>query len=288
MQSRSGFIAEANMQERWEAALSLYSEARYQEALELLDGAAATPEVSILRGDLQMALGRAYEAAASYSAWVSIDAQNVRAHHCLAWCLRASKQWGRAERAYRKVLALDPGCDDARIGLGDCLLHLKRPEDALACFEECRAPASAAAVWFGKAVALQTLGFWEEAESLFLDVLGAQPQCSDALANLVALNIERFDLQRVERYALRLMEQAPDSPVALQALLIVAFERRQYEEASDYFSRWRQNLSTDDVSAPEEAVQYRLSKANVELLIQLRAQTGQQDSARPAAAGHRR
>jgi tetratricopeptide (TPR) repeat protein len=262
------------------AALSCYSEGRFVEGLELLElpnrPGEEAPEVHILRADFQMALGRFHDAVVNYAAGVSIDTENAYAHHRLAACLRQLKRWDRAEESYRRVLALDPGDDNARIGLGDCLLYLNRPADALACFEACHRQSESDALLFGRAVALQMLSRWEEAEALFARVLETQPQADEALANLIALNVERFDLRRVELYALRLLRHDPDSLIALQALTMVAFEHRKYEEASDYYLRWRANLAEGGAAAREDAIQYRMSRESVDRLIGISMQGRQE------------
>lgn len=274
----------------WEAALELQSHGRYAEALELLDAPGADLEsgsvdVGLLRGDLQLSLGRVHEAAATYSLVTAVDLRNVYAHHRLAACLRKLKRWDRAEENYRKVLALDPGCDGARIGLGECLLHLGRPEGALAAFDGCSPDLASVPVWFGRAVALHILNRWEEAEAMFVRVLQAQPESEETLANLIALNVERFDLARVERYGQQLLRVSPDSLIALQALTMAAFEHRKYEEASEYYFRWRENLPEGGVPAREDAIQYRLSRESVERLAEIREQKGRGGQARWAQAG---
>jgi tetratricopeptide (TPR) repeat protein len=253
------------------AAQSCYSEGRFREGLELLESpnraGEEAPEVHILRADFQMALGRLHDAVVNYSTGVLIDTENAYAHHRLAACLRQLKRWDRAEESYRRVLALDPGNDNARIGLADCLLYLNRPEGALACFEACHRQSGSVALVFGRAVALQLLRRWEEAEALFARVLETQPQADEVLANLIALNVERFDLRRVELYALRLLSHDPDSLIALQALTMAAFEQRKYEEAAVFYLRWRANLAEGGAAAREDAIQYRLSRESVDRLI---------------------
>jgi tetratricopeptide (TPR) repeat protein len=252
-------------------ALACYSDGRFAEGYELLNQPGDdAPEVSILRADFQMALGRLHDAVVNYTAGVSIDTENAYAHHRLAACLRHLKRWDRAEESYRRVLALDPGNDSARIGLGDCLLSLNRPEDALACFEACRRQRLSVAQLFGRAVALQMLRRLGEAEALFARVLEIHPQAEEVLANLIALNVERFDLRRVELYALQLLKHDPDSLIALQALTMAAFEQHKFDEASEYYFRWRTNLAEGGAAAREDAIQYRLSRENVECLIAFR------------------
>ncbi len=136
------------------------------------------------------------------------------------------------------------------VSAGARLLDQNRVNEALACFEACDDRRG----WFGRAVALQLLGRLDEAEAAYLRVLEQMAQ-PEALANLVALAIEKFDLERVERYARRLLQMDPDSIVAWQALLVVAVERREFASAASYFAR----IDGRPAPASEGAIQYRLS-----------------------------
>jgi len=125
-----------------------------------------------------------------------------------------------------------------------------RFEDALAFFEVSGDLRS----MFGRAVALQLLGRFEQAEAAYEQVLAADPKQEETLANLIALNIERFDLPRVELYSQRLLEVAADSAIALRGLIVVAVERRDYELAARYFARL-----TPGEEGARDTVEYRLN-----------------------------
>jgi len=148
-----------------------------------------------------------------------------------------------------------------RIRIGERLLRLGRLEEALASFVACIKEAAGAPALFGCAVALHLLERFDEAELQYERVLAADPKHAEALANLVALSVERFDLERVESYARRLLELDAHSTVALQALVIAAVERREYEIAAQYFSRIR-----PDAESAGNAIEYRLSPEMVERL----------------------
>ena len=137
----------------------------------------------------------------------------------------------------------------------------------------------------GKGVALHILNRWDDAEAMFLSVLQAQPESEETLANLIALNVERFDLARVDRYAGQLLRLSSDSLIALQALTLVAVEQRRYEEASNYYFRWLESLPEGGVSAREDAIRYRLSREIVERLSEIREQKWHSNQARWAQAG---
>jgi len=151
-----------------------------------------------------------------------------------------------------------------RIRTGDRLLKLGRFNEALACFAAGLKETADSKARFGCAVALQLLGRWEDAERQYNELLAADPAHEEALSNLVAMSVERFDLGRVERYARRLLELKGDSMVALQALVIAAVERREYETAAQYFSR-----IVPDTVFGGDAIEYRLSPEMVERLRSL-------------------
>ena len=139
----------------------------------------------------------------------------------------------------------------------------------MSCFEACWSETSLELSLFGKAVALQSLRRWEEAEALYKHVSAIQsPLGRGVLTNLIALSVEMFDLSRVERYALRLYEQRPESAIALQALALVAIERREYDEAARFYFRWLENAAESPGSTEiADAIQYRLTP---ESLVQLK------------------
>lgn len=258
---------------RVQAAIRLRAESRLAEALELLSAPGAyAQDVYTLRGDLQRELGQLHEAVGSYSTVIALDPQNVYAHQNLAGCLRKLHRWSAAADALRKILEGDSYSDGARIALGECLLQLKRPEDALACFEACWSEAARASALFGKAVALQLLGRFEESESLYLRFLELHPQAEEALRNLLALSMELFDLARAERYAKQLLKSDSRSGAALQALTVVAFERRSYESAAAYYRRLLETVPEEKLmhDGNDDIFEYRLSGKNRELLKQFR------------------
>lgn len=188
----------------------------------------------------------------------------------LALCHFRLSQWEAAAGAYRDVLARESHRDDARLGLGACLLHLSRTEEALACFEQCWSQTSRARAEFGKAAALQVLRRFDQAEAAYERALTADPRLDEALSNLIAMSMEVFDLSRIHRYALRLLDILPHSPIALQALTLVALERREFEEAAYYLGRFQAHPhATAPGEDAGEAIEYRLSQDVVARLTQM-------------------
>lgn len=259
--------------DRVEAALGLRASGRTTEALGLLsEPGDYSQDVYMLRGDLQFQLGQFHEAVGSYSTVIAFESHNMYALHRLAQCLSRLERWELAAETFRKLLSHDTYSDQAHIGLGDCLLHLNRPEEALSCFEACWSEAARLPALFGKAVSLQLLRRFDEAEMLYERILALEPKSEEALANLIAISTEIFDLSRVHRYALRLFGIAPRSTVALQALTLVAVERRDYETAAGYFADLMEHAPAGRFSQTDDCgeIEYRLSGDAVERLSTFR------------------
>jgi len=258
-----------------EAALGLRARGKMEEALDVLAGvtAPASQDIWNLRGDLQFELGRIQDATASYTAAMAAGSTNIHAVQNVALCHYRMKQWEAAAGAFRDVLAYESHRDDARLGLGACLLHLNRTEEALACFEQCWSQTSRARAEFGKATALQLVRRFDQAEAAYERALAADPKLDEALSNLIAMSMEVFDLSRIHRYALRLLDILPQSPIALQALVLVALERREFEEAASYFGRFLEH-APEPTSGGGETIEYRLGLEVVARLNQMLGNRG--------------
>jgi len=175
------------------------------------------------------------DAAVGHFTTVVANPENASAHLNLAIWLQREEQWDQAAQAYARSLCIDPMLEAARIGLGACLLKLDRIEDALEVFQQCddsTGPAS-----FGKAVALQLLGRFDEAAGVYDVLLGSEPNSPETLANLIAMSAERRDLEHMREYSQKLLSIAPQSAVALQGLATVALERRDNHQAAKYCDR---------------------------------------------------
>src|SRR5690349_15584806 len=136
--SGSAAAAAAGVNDPLQAALTLRSQGRFQEALDLLTGPGEfTADAYTLRGDLLTELGRLADAAGSYYTATVSAPGNLYARMHLASCLRRLGRWAEAVEAYQTVLNADPHRDAIRLELGDCLLHLNRLEQALNCFDQC-------------------------------------------------------------------------------------------------------------------------------------------------------
>jgi tetratricopeptide (TPR) repeat protein len=221
-----------------QTALALRAAGRCEEALDVLNGSGEySADFYILRGEIQLAMGRFQEAAGSYFTVAASEPENMFAQFNLAVCLQQLSRWTEAAQAFQKVLQVDAHRDEARLGLGACLLHLNRAEEALANFDGCWSDAARARAQFGKAVALQFLRQYDEAEAAYQRLLKTAEKPNEVLQNLLALSAEIQDWDAVQHYASRLLANSPQSLPALQGLAAVALERRQFETAVRYCGR---------------------------------------------------
>ena len=251
-----------------QAALTLRSQGRFQEALEMLSSAReSSTDVYTLRGDLLVELEQFAEAAGSYyTATVSAPA-NLYARTHLASCLRRLGRWEEAVEAFQTVLNSDPHRDPVRLEMGDCLLHLNRLEQALNCFDQCWSDAAQRPALFGKGVALQLLRRFDEAEIAYERMLALDGKAEEALSNLIAMSMEVFDLERVQRFSRRLVEINARSVPGLQGLTLVAVERGDMVTAARYFSTLA-GQAAESVRPtrdnPEEVMEYRVSRKAID------------------------
>jgi tetratricopeptide (TPR) repeat protein len=259
-------------------ALQLRAKGQPREALEALSAAGEfSTDFYVLRGDLQLELGQVKEAAGSYFTVTASEPDNIYAQRNLGLCLRRLARWEAAAEALHAVLKFDPHRDEVRLELGDCLLHLKRFEEALSCLDQCWSDGSRRRALFGRAVALQQLRRFDEAETFYERVLILDPRAGEALSNLIAISLEVFDLNRVQQYSRRLLDLDPQSAAALKGLTLVAIERREYERAADYFFRAGElepELMRPAVRAgaveKSGAVEYRMHRKAFDALVETR------------------
>ena len=217
-----------------DAALELRAAGRLEEALEVLGKPSEfDPYVLSVRAEIEFALGRFADAALSYSAVTIADAENADLHFNLALCLACCERWDLAAEAFERVLRLDAERTGARLGLGSCLLHLNRAEEALVNFNCC----GAGPALIGKAVALQALQRFDEAGRVYETLLATDPDSEEALSNLIAMSIQRRDFERTSDYASRLLEIRPQSTVALQGLATAALGSVDHPAAASYCDR---------------------------------------------------
>ena len=181
--------------------------------------------------------GGCQEAAESYSTVLSEEPDHIYAQGQLGLCQQRMENWDAAARAFEAVLQFDPHRDEVRLNLAGCLLRLQRFGAALECFDKCWSEASKRRALFGKAVALQLLRRFDEAEQHYERLLAIDPYSEEALENMIAMAMEVFELGRVQKYSQRLLELNSRSAAACKGLALCAIERRDYPAASRYYQQ---------------------------------------------------
>jgi len=256
-----------------QAALAWRAQGRVQEALAVL---AVPVEFSsdfyILRGDLELELGRIQEAAESYSTVIDEEPDHIYAQGQLGLCQQRLQHWAAAAQAFEAVLQFDPYRDQVRLSLADCLLRLQRFGAALECFDKCWSEASRRQALFGKAVALQCLRRFDEAEKHYERLLTIDPYAEEALANMIAMAMEVFELARVQKYSQRLLEINSRSVAACKGMALCAIERRDYPTAARYYqlvAELEPGVTTRPTKAGD-AVEYRISRSVFDSLEEAR------------------
>jgi len=254
--------------------MALRAQGRLQEALDILSSPGEfVPDFYTLRGDMQLELGQHKEAAGSFFTATISAPDNIYAQCNLGMCLRRLERWEQAAEAFQVVLSLDAHRDAIRLELADCLLHLNRFEDALACFDQCWSDAARRPALFGKAVALQLLRRFEEAEATYERVLTLDPKAEEAYTNLIAMSMEVFDLERVQRYSQRLMAVNPASLIGLQGITLVAIERGEVDNASRNFFKIVESAPDSIRTSGHDSdgsIEYRVSRKVIDRLQERR------------------
>jgi tetratricopeptide (TPR) repeat protein len=230
-------FVQPGVQPQIDAALALRSSGHLEQALHALENPNEyNAFLYTIRGEIEFALGRYQDAALSYFAVVHSEPDNADAHYNLALCLQRSDRWDASCQAFERAIALRPDHAAARLGLGASLLYLNRLDEALDAFEHCSETLEKPAL-FGKAVTLQLMHRFGEAENSYETLLASDPNSDETLSNLISLAIENGDLGRVRDYSQRLLKIAPQSQEALQGLATVALERGDHHAAARYSDR---------------------------------------------------
>jgi len=256
-----------------QAALAWRAQGRVQEALAVLSVPVEfSSDFYILRGDLELELGRIQEAAESYSTVIDEEPDHIYAQGQLGLCQQRLQHWAAAAQAFEAVLQFDPYRDQVRLSLADCLLRLQRFGAALECFDKCWSEASRRQALFGKAVALQCLRRFDEAEKHYERLLTIDPYAEEALANMIAMAMEVFELARVQKYSQRLLEINSRSVAACKGMALCAIERRDYPTAARYYqlvAELEPGVTTRPTKAGD-AVEYRISRSVFDSLEEAR------------------
>jgi tetratricopeptide (TPR) repeat protein len=189
-------------------------------------------EVYSARGHLQLEMQAFGDAARDFSRLLELQPESASAQYHLAHCFQQQNSWEDAERLFQAAAKSDKYRFASLLGAGICLLHLKRPHDALTAFGLCleQNPNHEQAL-LGRGVALQLVWDFDGAITSYRAVLEKNPRSTESLVNLITLGMQRKDPALAQEYAKRLLEIDPESEPAWEGMVFAAFQRDEYEAA---------------------------------------------------------
>jgi tetratricopeptide (TPR) repeat protein len=136
-----------------ELGLALAALRRFDAAIVALrrgvEAAPMLPDMQARLGEVYSRAGDAANAAAAFRRALAMDPAHLGATLGLAELLAAQRDFAQAAELFRRALQQNPSNHDARISLGNCLLNLGEPDDALSWM---RSAATAAPQFYGKAL----------------------------------------------------------------------------------------------------------------------------------------
>ncbi|MBA2589655.1 MAG: sulfotransferase [Alphaproteobacteria bacterium] len=120
---------------------------------------------------------------------------------------------------------------DLLFALGECLVRLGRPREALEPFDTALSIAPDARLHFGRAMALEDLSELDAARAGFEQVLTLDPAQSEALSRLALLAVQRGDIQEARTLAERALAIDSKNSAARIALAAAALEQKDIATA---------------------------------------------------------
>lgn len=151
----------------------------------------------------------------------------------------AREEFAWARRAFARALALEPDHDDARVGMGETLLHFGRHLEALDLFEQVRLDGCAddLDLLLSMGRALYRAGLFEAARDVFRETIEAHGNSAEALA-AHAYTVHRLGEENIcIRELRRALEIDPEHHEARIYLAHLYYDRGEWEPALDEFER---------------------------------------------------
>jgi tetratricopeptide (TPR) repeat protein len=180
--------------------------------------------------------GRPAEAARIYGQVVAEEPENAD-----AWCLlgvtrRAMGDIKGADQAYREALRLRPGFIEARINLGNVLLHRGNPAEAEASYREVlRLRPNYAEAQNNLGAALRSQNRLAEAAVCYAEAVRLKPQYGDAYENLGDVLGQLGRLDEAVAACRQALQVNPNSPGAHNNLGVVLGKQENWDEAIAHY-----------------------------------------------------
>lgn len=146
-----------------------------------------------------------------------------------------------AADAYRQVIEINPENTAAQLGLGECLLELNQPTEALIHFQQAsQAHPRSAEVRFGLARCYRLLNQLEQAAELLDGLLAEMPTNSEILAERGRLAREQNQPEQAESFLRQAVDHPPYEPNVLLDFAVVLQSNNKSEEAEKIRAKYRQ------------------------------------------------
>jgi Flp pilus assembly protein TadD len=150
---------------------------------------------------------------------------------------REEYAWGR--QAFERALVLDPGHEDAMVGMGEALLRFGAREQALTLFRQVEAAGydddEELLLTMGRALYREAM--WSEARDLFAKAVTARPDSAEAVASLAYALHRLGDELGAGRHIRRALRLDPDLHEARIYLGHLLYDRGDWEGALREFER---------------------------------------------------
>ncbi len=203
-----------------------------------LEPALETEDLLKARGYLQLELGKYAAAAESYGSASQKDPSAAENWFQWGFCLYKMGDFADALKRFEKTASLGATWIELPLAESMCLIGLKQYPKAIERADEClRVNRSYVPALFTKAVALQFTWNPEAAAELYGQVLAFDPNCVQALMNLITLGLQQKKYVLVEQHSTRLLESQPDNPLALEGLAVASFAKEDYDTARSWYTR---------------------------------------------------
>jgi tetratricopeptide (TPR) repeat protein len=184
---------------------------------------------ALVKGYLQSY--RLAEALKCLNLWLQRQ-EDIQAHFWRAWILERLGDSAEGLKDYQKALALNPEHDKVRQRVGEILLRLSGPSEAIKHYELLRQrQVSNPAVILGLAQCRKALGASDEARRLIDGLLAEHPDYVPGLVERGKLALDNVQLDAAERFFRAAVRLAPYDPLANYNLYLCLLRRGQKAEA---------------------------------------------------------
>jgi tetratricopeptide (TPR) repeat protein len=149
--------------------------------------------------------------------WLQVRPEDAQALYWRGYACERLRHTDKARDLYRRAVAADPTCDDARLRLGDLLVQrFNQPQEALDQFEQVRPRRpDDPAVLLGLARCYRLLDRAEEARQAIDALLARQPRSAEALTERGKLALAAGELSEAEASLRQAVALAGDDRDAL-------------------------------------------------------------------------